>query len=468
MSDAALAEADEIRFLDNSPEALRKRLGHGNIYPAGQAAHALDGRFRTENLAALREIGLRVVAETLAAPGAVRQRESQDVLVAVTAPAQADALLQRGVRLARRSSATCTVLVFGTHAGGPAGEVTEHIKSAAADAGATVIVREGKDAAAIIAQAVRETGARNLVMAAPPAGLRDRWRPSLVERVADQLPDVHLHITAGPAAGAAVGAPSQAAANGATTANGANGAATAHGANGANGTATGNGGNDPARSRARGAIRVYLGYAPGCGITTAMLEEARRRKSRGSDVVVAAVDCRGREGVTALLEGLELVGDGTTLDTDAVLARHPEVACVDDLAAVDASGESRFAAARRLADAGITVVGTVHLTHLRTSPAPPSTSPASPAPASPAPPSAAASSGGPVGIVAASSAPDETAFLASLTRSSWWTLHRPNSPTECAGARSSRPPRSAARCRPITGPSRSARSASRPSPSWPN
>ena len=119
-------------------------------------------------------------------------------------------------------------------------------------------------------------------------------------------------------------------------------------------------------------------------------------------MVIAAVDCRGREGVSALLEGLELVGDGTTLDTDAVLARHPEVACVDDLAAVDASGESRSAAARRLADAGITIVGTVHLTHLRASAAPASAGPASAAPASAAPAAA----------VAASSAPDETAALA--------------------------------------------------------
>jgi NitT/TauT family transport system ATP-binding protein len=353
VSDAALAEADEIRFLDNSPEALRKRLGHGNIYPAGQAAHALEGLFRTENLAALREIGLRVVAETLGAPGAVRQRESQDVLVAVTAPDQAGALIQRGVRLARRSSATCTVLVLAAQAGGPPAEVTEHIRSAAADAGVAVIVRQGRDAAAVITQAVRETDARNLVMAAPPPGLRDRWRPSLVERVADQLPDVHLHITASPAARAAVGAPSQAAANGADGPDGPDSANGAHGAHGADSP------DAAARRRPRGAIRVYLGYAPGCGVTTAMLEEARRRKSRGSDVVVAAVDCRGREGVSALLEGLELVGDGTTLDTDAVLARHPEVACVDDLAAVDASGERRFAAARRLADAGITVVGTV-------------------------------------------------------------------------------------------------------------
>ncbi len=73
-------------------------------------------------------------------------------------------------------------------------------------------------------------------------------------------------------------------------------------------------------------------------------------------MVVAAVDCRGREGVRAALEGLELIGDGTSIDTGAVLARHPEVACIDDLSAVAASGDNRFAAARRLSDAGITVV----------------------------------------------------------------------------------------------------------------
>ena len=106
---------------------------------------------------------------------------------------------------------------------------------------------------------------------------------------------------------------------------------------------------------------MYLGYAAGCGVTTAMLEEARRRRSRGSDVVVAAVDCRGREGVIAALDGLELIGDGITLDADKVLARQPEVACIDDLSVTDAGGVSRFAAARRLADAGINVVATVHL-----------------------------------------------------------------------------------------------------------
>jgi NitT/TauT family transport system ATP-binding protein len=348
--DAALAEAEEIRFLDNSPEALRKRLGHGNIYPTGPPGppgppgEAIERLFQTENLAALREIGLRVVAETLAVPGAARPRESQDVLVAVTVPDQADLLVQRGVRMARRSSATCTVLAFSARAGRSSGGGTARIRSAAQAAGAAVMVRPGKDVVAMIAQAVRETGTRNLVMAVPPAGWLERWRPGLVERVADQLPDVYLHLTAGrpgPAARSDHGAGSL---DGAIGADGADGAA---------------------RSPRRGAIRVYLGYAAGCGITTAMLEEAGRRRSRGSDVVVAAVDCRGREGVSELLRGLELIGDGTALDTGAVLARHPEVVCIDDLSAVDAGGESRLAAARRIADAGIAVVATVHLGQLQ-------------------------------------------------------------------------------------------------------
>jgi two-component system sensor histidine kinase KdpD len=207
----------------------------------------------------------------------------------------------------------------------------------AEQAGAEIMVRPGADVVAMMVQAVRETGARNLVMAAPPAGLFERWRPSLVERVADQLPDVYLHVTAGRPG----------------PATGSDGAGLPDGATGA------------ARRPARGAIRVYLGYAAGCGVTTAMLEEAGRRRSRGSDVVVATADCRGREGVIELLRDLELIGDGTALDTGAVLARHPEVVCIDDLSAVDASGESRLAAARRIADAGIAVVATVHLGHLQ-------------------------------------------------------------------------------------------------------
>ncbi len=336
VSDAALRQADEIRFVDNSPEALRKRLGHGNIYPPGQVAEALAGLFQTASLAALREIGLRIVAETLTAPSTALRREPPDVLVAAADRAQADALVPRGLRLARRSGAKCTVLALRQAAGEPPGNGAAAIRTAAQDAGAEVIVREGRDTAATIVQAVRETGAGHLLVAAPPDRQLQRWRVSLVERLADELPDVHLHITA------SLAGPSAAADHG-------------EGPDGAPDTP----------GPPRGAIRVYLGYAAGCGVTTAMLEEARRRRSRGSDVVVAAVDCRGREGVLAALDGLELIGDGITLDVDKVLARQPEVACIDDLSVTDAGGVSRFAAARRLADVGINVVATVHLAALR-------------------------------------------------------------------------------------------------------
>jgi len=343
ISDQALDTADAVQFVDSSPEALRKRLGHGNIYPAGQVAQALATDFETARLAALREVGLRLVAGTLPAPDAdrPREREPQDVLVAVSSPDRARGLVQHGQRLARRGSAACVVLVLAPAAQRPA--IIERVREEAADT--RILEREG-DPANVIPQAVRQVSARQLVVAAPPPGLLDRLggsaierlRGSVVERLIAQLPDVHLHML--PAAeDEALGDGVVAAADAASAAAGSR--------------------------RPRGAIRVYLGYARGTGVTTAMLEEGARRKSRGTDVVAAGVQARGREGVTSLLEDLEQVGtagepDGT-LDTGAILARRPEVVCLDDVSAPVTSGETRLTAARRLADAGINVVTTARL-----------------------------------------------------------------------------------------------------------
>ncbi len=341
ISDEVLASVGALQFVDSSPEALRKRLAHGNIYPPDRIDEAMRTEFQPARLAALREIGLRLVAlqsvgqdadaAGAGAPG--RPRRPQDVLVAVWRPDQVELLVQRGVRLARGRSARCCVLELSTS---PASaELTERVEVAATAGGASVLIRESRDAGAAIISAVQELNIRHLVLGVPTAGLLERWRGTLLERLAGQLPAVHLHIQ---------------------TAAGAH--ADAHAGNGADQ------GRRPGGQRRRGAIRVYLGYAPGCGTTTAMLEEANRRAARGSDVVVGAVDARDREDVMAELEHLELIGDGTTLDTAAVLARRPEVVCVDDLTAGTTSAERRFAAARRLADAGITVVSTVQLGRL--------------------------------------------------------------------------------------------------------
>ena len=98
----------------------------------------------------------------------------------------------------------------------------------------------------------------------------------------------------------------------------------------------------------RGKLRVYLGAAPGVGKTYAMLDEGRRRAERGTDVVVGFVETHGRPHTAAMLEGLEIVPrDGasryrgatfTEMDVDAVLARRPAVALVDELAHTNVPG----------------------------------------------------------------------------------------------------------------------------------
>src|SRR3954463_2428401 len=81
----------------------------------------------------------------------------------------------------------------------------------------------------------------------------------------------------------------------------------------------------------RGRLRVHLGVAPGAGKTYALLDEARRRADRGRDVVIAAVDTRGRPALDAALAALERLGNGDRVDVDALLARRPATVVVDDL-----------------------------------------------------------------------------------------------------------------------------------------
>lgn len=126
----------------------------------------------------------------------------------------------------------------------------------------------------------------------------------------------------------------------------------------------------------RGKLRIYLGAAPGAGKTYAMLGEAHRRIARGADVVVAIVDTHGRTRTAEQLGGLEVVPPqrieyrGTTfeeLDLDAVLARRPAVALVDELAHSNVPGsrnEKRWQDVDELLDAGIDVLSTVNIQHL--------------------------------------------------------------------------------------------------------
>ena len=126
----------------------------------------------------------------------------------------------------------------------------------------------------------------------------------------------------------------------------------------------------------QGQLRVYLGAAPGVGKTYKMLEEGRRRKERGTDVVIGYVETHGRRHTEMMLGDLEVVPRkavsyrGTTLaemDLDAVLARGAEVVLVDELAHTNVPGgrnDKRWQDVEDLLHAGITVITTVNVQHL--------------------------------------------------------------------------------------------------------
>ncbi|MEU9954509.1 sensor histidine kinase KdpD [Streptomyces sp. NPDC050982] len=127
---------------------------------------------------------------------------------------------------------------------------------------------------------------------------------------------------------------------------------------------------------ARGKLRIYLGAAPGVGKTYAMLSEAHRRVERGTDCVVAFVEHHNRPRTEVMLHGLEqtprreLEYRGTVfteMDVDAVLARHPQVALVDELPHTNIPGSrntKRWQDVEELLAAGIDVITTVNIQHL--------------------------------------------------------------------------------------------------------
>jgi two-component system sensor histidine kinase KdpD len=127
---------------------------------------------------------------------------------------------------------------------------------------------------------------------------------------------------------------------------------------------------------ARGKLRIYLGAAPGVGKTYAMLSEAHRRLARGTDVVVGYAEHYGRPRTEELMRGLERIPAReigyrgtvfTEMDVDAVRARAPQVALVDELAHSNVPGSrntKRWQDVDELLAAGIDVVSTVNIQHL--------------------------------------------------------------------------------------------------------
>ena len=126
----------------------------------------------------------------------------------------------------------------------------------------------------------------------------------------------------------------------------------------------------------RAVFKLFLGYAPGVGKTYAMLSEAIRRKSRGEDVVIGVVETHGRKATGEIASRLESVPrkkleyKGTIfeeMDVDAILARHPQVVLVDELAHTNIDGSKhhkRYEDVFELLDNNIDVLSTMNVQHL--------------------------------------------------------------------------------------------------------
>src|SRR6059036_399975 len=125
-----------------------------------------------------------------------------------------------------------------------------------------------------------------------------------------------------------------------------------------------------------GKLKIFVGAAPGVGKTYEMLQSAHAKLKAGADVVVGAVETHGRAETEALLQGLEVLPRKRIeykdrvleeMDLDALIARHPQIALVDELAHTNAPGSrhpKRFQDVEELLDAGIDVYTTVNIQHL--------------------------------------------------------------------------------------------------------
>src|SRR5277367_2074049 len=125
-----------------------------------------------------------------------------------------------------------------------------------------------------------------------------------------------------------------------------------------------------------GKLRIFVGAAPGVGKTYEMLQQAHRRKKDGYDVLIGVVETHGRRETEALVEGLEAVPRRSVeykgqllqeMDLDGIIARHPQIVLVDELAHTNAEGSrhpKRYLDVEELLSLGIDVYTTVNIQHI--------------------------------------------------------------------------------------------------------
>jgi two-component system sensor histidine kinase KdpD len=217
LPDAVLAAADEVVIVDLTPQALIERLRAGKVYAPERVPAALNNFFRTENLAALREVALRQVAERVeahrlprdganprddriaghAAPQAVGER----LLALVTPEPRSQRIVRRAWRSSKRLGGELDLLWVSSpeRALGPEErDQIEALRRLASVLGAHLLIEPGDDVVDAVARVARERGTTYVLMGVPrPRGALARLgRPGLVDRLVRALPGVDVRIVA--------------------------------------------------------------------------------------------------------------------------------------------------------------------------------------------------------------------------------------------------------------------------------
>ncbi|MDT5003186.1 MAG: two-component system, OmpR family, sensor histidine kinase KdpD [Mycobacterium sp.] len=204
--DEVVRAADQIELVDITPEALRRRLSHGNVYASARIDAALSNYFRQGNLTALRELALLWLADQVDA-ALVKYRSDKHitdtwearerVVVAVTGGQESETLVRRAFRIASKSSAELMVVhvVRGDGLSGVSAPQMGKVRELAASLGATVHTVVGDDVPAALLDIAREMNATQLVVG---TSRRSRWARVLDEgigaAVVQQSAKIDVHM----------------------------------------------------------------------------------------------------------------------------------------------------------------------------------------------------------------------------------------------------------------------------------
>jgi len=365
--------ADEVRLIDVSPETMLKRIDEGIL-----GHHTNPAMFRRGNLGVLRELSLRLVAEGvgdslekhreemgLSGPSGVAER----ILVSAQYHWNGSLYVRRGQQVARRLHGDLLVVTF-VRSGLILNKEQQAFKRSIekmtqkidAEFEELTLRRQRLLPAMLVQYAAQHNVTRIVMGHSKKSRWQELWQGSIVRKVMNRTRDIDIFLMADRAEqeGERVLPVRKAAAKEYEKFRRLNSAEI----------------KKQVDAIRRGTLKIYIGAAPGVGKTYKMLQEANALRAKGMDIVIGLLETHGRKetaeqaGTLPIIPRQRIDYHGAQLeemDTEEIIARHPEVVLVDELAHTNVPGsgnKKRYEDVIRILESGISVISTVNVQHL--------------------------------------------------------------------------------------------------------